>query len=147
MSIPEIDLVLTAGTLGGRFTTIEGILDQIYDELSSKLVMSGDSVRTSQDHTALQKFLTNLKDIKSGDKFPFTMILDDPVANSYVQNLFAPDPDPNMTIESYERTQEQNDELGLSDMKVEGYENEEVIEEIGQGHELQSVREEPEPAA
>ena len=28
MTIPEIDLVLTHGTLGGRFTTVEGILDQ-----------------------------------------------------------------------------------------------------------------------
>ena len=44
------------------------------------------------------------------------------MANSYVQNLYAPDPDPNMTIESYERTWDQNEELGLNDMKVENYE-------------------------
>lgn len=50
------------------------------------------------------------------------MILDDPLANSYLQNLYAPDPDPNMTIESYERTWDQNEELGLNDMKVENYE-------------------------
>ena len=146
LSVPEVDLVLTAGTLGGRFTTIEGILDQIYDELSDKLVMSGDSVPTNADHNALQTFLTNLKDIKSGDKFPFTLILDDPLANSYVQNLFAPDPDPAMSIEFYERRQEQNDELGLSDMKVEGYE-EDIIEEIGPGHKLLPVKEEPEGTA
>ncbi len=53
---------------------------------------------------------------------PFTIILDDPLANSYIQNLYAPDPDPNMTIEMYERTFEQNEELGLNDIKVEGYE-------------------------
>lgn len=52
---------------------------------------------------------------------PFTIILDDPLANSYIQNLYAPDPDPNMTIEMYDRTFEQNDELGLNDIKVEGY--------------------------
>lgn len=50
------------------------------------------------------------------------MILDDPLANSYMQNIYAPDPDPNMTIETYERTWEQNEELGLNDIKVEGYE-------------------------
>lgn len=53
---------------------------------------------------------------------PFTLILDDPLANSYMQNLYAPDPDPNMTIETYDRTWEQNEELGLNDIKVEGYE-------------------------
>lgn len=39
-----------------------------------------------------------------------------------MQNLYAPDPDPNMTIENYERSWEQNEELGLNDIKVEGYE-------------------------
>jgi zinc finger protein len=29
MSIPEIDLELQQGTLGGRFTTVEGILQQV----------------------------------------------------------------------------------------------------------------------
>ena len=52
---------------------------------------------------------------------PFTLILDDPVSNSYLQNLYAPDPDPNMIIEEYERTFEQNEELGLNDMVLEGY--------------------------
>lgn len=52
---------------------------------------------------------------------PFTIILDDPLANSYIQNLYAPDDDPNMTTEIYERTHEQNEELGLNDMKVENY--------------------------
>lgn len=54
---------------------------------------------------------------------PFTLILDDPLANSYVQNLYAPDPDPNMQVEMYDRTFDQNEELGLNDIKVEGYEN------------------------
>ena len=118
--IPEIDLTLTAGTLGGRFTTIEGVLDQIYDELSGKL-FSGDS-STTEDHNSFHSFLSKLKEVKSGSR-PFTLILDDPLSNSYLQNLYAPDPDPNMTTELYARTEEQNDDLGLLDMKVEGYEN------------------------
>lgn len=56
---------------------------------------------------------------------PFTLILDDPLANSYVQNLYAPDPDPNMTVESYDRTWGQNEELGLNDIKVENYQEDE----------------------
>lgn len=53
---------------------------------------------------------------------PFTLILDDPVSNSYLQNLYAPDADPNMTITEYERSDEQNEELGINDMVLEGYE-------------------------
>ena len=62
---------------------------------------------------------------------PFTLIMDDPVANSYLQNLYAPDPDPNMEFITYDRTQEQNDELGLSDMVLTGYNKDiqDVVEE------------------
>ncbi|KAI0675476.1 zf-ZPR1-domain-containing protein [Trametes maxima] len=118
LSIPEIDLVLQAGTLGGRFTTLEGILDQVYEELSEKLFASGDS---RGDSAAFETFLKKLKAVKNAEH-PFTLVLDDPLANSYLQNLYAPDPDPNMTIELYDRSWQQNEDLGLNDMKVEGYE-------------------------
>ncbi|KIK58013.1 hypothetical protein GYMLUDRAFT_75097 [Collybiopsis luxurians FD-317 M1] len=125
LTIPEIDLVLTRGTLGGRFTTLEGILEQVYEELSEK-IFSGDSVantpEAAEDRQKFEKFLGNLKQIKSAEQ-PFTLILDDPLSNSYIQNLYAPDPDPAIEIELYERTWEQNEELGLNDMKVEGYES------------------------
>ena len=38
------------------------------------------------------------------------------------QNLYAPDPDPELEIVHYERSKDQDDELGISDMKTEGYE-------------------------
>jgi zinc finger protein len=63
--------------------------------------------------------------VKSAER-PFTLILDDPLANSYLQNLYAPDPDPNMTTEVYERTFDQNEELGINDMRLEGYEDDEA---------------------
>ncbi|GJE91067.1 zf-ZPR1-domain-containing protein [Phanerochaete sordida] len=116
LAIPEIELVLQPGTLGGRFTTLEGILDQVYEELSAKVFNDAKT-----DDGAFEKFLSKLKAVKAAEH-PFTLILDDPLANSYLQNLYAPDPDPNMTTEEYERTWEQNDDLGLNDMKVEGYE-------------------------
>jgi zinc finger protein len=68
--------------------------------------------------------MVHIFQVKSAER-PFTVILDDPLANSYVQNLYAPDPDPNMTVEQYDRTWEQNEDLGLNDIKVEGYEGEE----------------------
>ncbi|KZV64409.1 zf-ZPR1-domain-containing protein [Peniophora sp. CONT] len=120
MSIPEIDLELHAGTLGGRFTTLEGILEQIYEELSEK-VFAGDSAGNSGDRKTFEGFLRGLKEVKNADR-PFTLILEDPLANSYLQNLYAPDPDPNMTIEEFDRTWDQNEDYGLNDMKLEGYE-------------------------
>jgi len=124
LEIPEIDLVLQPGTLGGRFTTLEGILNQVYEELSEK-VFAGDSSR--QDANEFITFLAKLKKVMAAEH-PFTLILDDPLANSYLQNLYAPDPDPNMTTETYERSWQQNEELGLNDMKVEGYEDDAKIE-------------------
>jgi zinc finger protein len=62
LEIPEIDLVLHAGTLGGRFTTLEGILDQIYEELSEK-VFTGDS-STGDDRSNFQNFLARLKAVR-----------------------------------------------------------------------------------
>jgi hypothetical protein len=47
-----------------------------------------------------------------------------------LQNLFAPDPDPAMTIETYVRAWEQNEELGLNDMMVEGYNEDSGGEEV-----------------
>ncbi|PPQ86122.1 hypothetical protein CVT25_002757 [Psilocybe cyanescens] len=119
LTIPEIDLVLTHGTLGGRFTTVEGILEQIYEELAEKAFAGDSSNQTDRD--TFKAFLKGLKEVKNAER-QFTIILDDPLANSYMQNLYAPDPDPNMTIELYDRTFEENEELGLNDIKVEGYE-------------------------
>ena len=43
--------------------------------------------------------------------------------NIIFQNLYAPDDDPEMKVEKYERTAEQNEELGINDMRTENYEN------------------------
>lgn len=51
-----------------------------------------------------------------------TLILDDPVGNSYVQALTDDgNPDDRLTIERYTRSFEQNEELGLNDIKTENY--------------------------
>lgn len=64
MTIPEIDLELTHGTLGGRFTTVEGILDQVYEELSDKVFASGDS-SIEGDKMMFEKFLSELKAVSN----------------------------------------------------------------------------------
>lgn len=119
MSIPEIDLELNSGTLGGRFTTVEGLLRQVHDELSSKV--PAESEDQPERRRVFTKFLDKLEQVMSLE-IKSTLILDDPLGNSYLQNLYAPEPDPAMTIEEYKRTFEQNESLGLNDMRLEDYE-------------------------
>ena len=122
--IPEIDLNLAPGTLGGRFTTLEGLLQNVYDELYEKVFLRGDS---SDPETVrrFEVFLAKLKRAITAEACPYTVILDDPLANSYIQNPYAPDPDEQLKVENYERTWEQNEVLGINDMKVENYESNE----------------------
>jgi len=40
----------------------------------------------------------------------------------FFQSLTPPDLDPKLTIMRFDRTDEQNEELGINDMKVDGYE-------------------------
>ncbi|BGO92604.1 hypothetical protein NBRC10512_004298 [Rhodotorula toruloides] len=136
--IPEIDLELNPGTLGGRFTTLEGLLQQVYEELDEKVFARGDSSEAGVTDE-MQKFLGNLKKAMAVE-MPFTVILDDPLSNSYIQNTWAPDVDPNLTEEDYERTFDQNEELGLNDIQTENYGHVEVPEE-GQGKDGEAEKE------
>ncbi|MBW0486826.1 hypothetical protein O181_026541 [Austropuccinia psidii MF-1] len=130
LMIPEIELELNPGTLGGRFTTLEGLLSQIYEELEQKVFARGDSApsdhlvgstnETNQSQITIDEFLEKLKKMINV-QVPYSIIIDDPLSNSYIQNIYAPDPDPSIKKIEYERTFEQNDELGLNDMKTENY--------------------------
>ncbi|CAL9733473.1 zinc finger chaperone Zpr1p [Monosporozyma servazzii] len=117
LKVPELNLDIQEGTLGGRFTTLEGLLKQVYDELESRVfTQTSDSMDEPTKQNWL-KFFDNLKEALAGER-KFTVIMEDPLAGSYIQNVYAPDADPNMKIEDYERTAQQNEDLGLTDMKV-----------------------------
>ena len=133
MSIPECECELVAGCLGGRFTTVEGLLKQVYEELSSHVFDTeddaeiGDGVR-SEKASPWKEFFARLdRAIKA--EFPFQVILSDPLANSYIQTFNAPESDPQLTIEEYERSAEDNEELGLDDMRTRLAENGEYVQE------------------
>lgn len=123
MSCPELSLSVEPGTLGGRFTTVEGILTQVRDDLKSSIFDVGDG-GDSMDMTTKSKwseFFDKLSSAINGE-VKFTIILEDPLASSYVQSFTAPEPDPKIQVEDYERTEEEMESLGLNDMKTEGYE-------------------------
>lgn len=126
MSCPELNLSVEPGTLGGRFTTVEGLLTQVRDDLRSSIFDvgdGGDSMDTaSKDKWS--KFFEKLTEAIEGN-VKFSIVLEDPLASSYVQSFTAPEPDPQIKVEEYDRTAEEEEELGLTDMKTEGYEVEE----------------------
>ncbi|KAH6885864.1 ZPR1 zinc-finger domain-containing protein [Thelonectria olida] len=127
LECPELNLQVNPGTLGGRFTTVEGLLTNVRNDLHSQIYeangagQGGDSLG-SNEKTQWDAFFAGLDSAIAGEK-PFTIILTDPFASSFVQPLVDPPaPDPSIKRENYTRTDEEEEELGLKDMKLEGYE-------------------------
>ncbi|KAF4922172.1 Zinc finger protein ZPR1 [Colletotrichum viniferum] len=129
LECPELNLSVNPGTLGGRFTTIEGLLTQVRDDLRSQIFeangnsgSSGGDSLIPEEKAKWEEFFGGLDAAINGER-PFTIILTDPLASSFVQPLVDPPaPDPQIKREYYNRTDEEEEELGLKDMKVEGYE-------------------------
>uniref|UniRef100_A0A672V3J7 Zinc finger protein 259 n=1 Tax=Strigops habroptila TaxID=2489341 RepID=A0A672V3J7_STRHB len=220
VEIPELEFELGMGALGGKFTTLEGLLKDIRDLVERNPFTLGDSSTPSRTGK-LQEFVGKLQEIIEG-KVKAHLILDDPAGNSYLQvqhctwevgswtcckqsgwnsfisgsewvaagsvqrklrvalwegswewclfpairgrdvvwfmlcspwggglafgvtlvrspslgaadpmrglplppqNVYAPEEDPELRVERYERSFEQNEDLGLNDMKTEGYES------------------------
>lgn len=123
LSCPELHLEVQPGTLGGRFTTIEGLLTQVRDDLRSQIFDVGDGGDSIDDATRNKwdTFFAQLSAAIEGE-VKFSVVLTDPLASSYVQSFKAPEPDEQMKVEEYERTREEEEELGLADMRTEGYE-------------------------
>jgi len=115
--IPELDLETGAMALSGKFTTVEGLLN----DLKKLLVESNPFVGGDSEKSQKLREVGKVLDLYASGSEKFVLILDDPNDNSYIQNIFSPEIDPNLTVEIYERTFEQNEELGLNDMKTENY--------------------------
>jgi zinc finger protein len=77
---------MSAGTLGGKFTTIEGVLKDCGENLSqvSPFLCSGDSHK-KETRTKLTELLDKLALVRSGQMLNVTVILDDASGNSYLQ--------------------------------------------------------------
>jgi len=126
LSCPQLELQVEPGTLGGRFTTIEGLLTQVRDDLHSSIfgdddnAGGGDSM-LAEERERWNNFFERLDKAIKGE-IKFTVVLEDPLASSYVQSFTAPEPDDQIKVEDYERTDQEEEELGLKDIKTEGYE-------------------------
>ena len=121
VAVPELDFEMGGAALGGRFTTVEGLLNNIVETVQQNSLWGGGDGVAPDVAGRMETFLGKFQELLEV-RAPFTLVLDDPAGNSYLQNVYAPEEDPELTITQYERSYEQNDELGLNDMKTEGYE-------------------------
>jgi zinc finger protein len=119
VQIPEIDLELSEGSLGSMFTTVEGLLTQMKAQLENTAMASftkGDSA-TPSSKTLMQRFIASMESMRKAE-IPWTLILDDPLGHSYLQSVTdVPEDDPRLTAEKYTRTEEQNNDLGITDLE------------------------------
>lgn len=109
IKIPELDFEIPPEAQRGSLSTIEGILVRAADELQA-LQEEREKV-DPKTAGAIDQFLLKLRACAAGDS-SFKFILDDPAGNSFIENLFAPSPDPSLNIKFYERTPEQQVALG-----------------------------------
>lgn len=109
IKIPELELEVISSS-AGKYTTVEGIITDTVERLEKSYpYMFGDS---AEEHVR-----TRLNNIYARLRSPvgLTLILDDSTGNSYIERADV--------VTKYDRTFEQNEELGLNDMKTENYSN------------------------
>ena len=160
ISIPELELEMEQGGMNGVYSTVEGLLDDIFTKLSksSGPLGFGDSAikhhstnngetfsEPTKLHSRFHLFLDKLQAMKEGRLFPFTLIITDPLANSFVaptramlRDLHAQKSasgeddrsekcstfnDFGILIEEYKRSSEEDQRLGIKEMNTENYDD------------------------
>ncbi|CAH2050354.1 unnamed protein product, partial [Thlaspi arvense] len=116
VKVPELDLELASGTLGGIVTTVEGLIAKISENLERVHGFTfGDSLDEAK-RSRWQDFRGKLDKLLSLEE-PWTLIIDDSLANSFIAPATDDIKDDNqLKFEEYERSWEQNEELGLNDI-------------------------------
>ena len=116
VKVPELELELSMGTLGGIVTTVEGLIVKICEALERVHGFQlGDSTNEwkKKKWDDFQQRLSKLLSLQE----PWTLIIDDALAASFVApSTDLIEDDSQLLIEDYERSWEQNEELGLNDM-------------------------------
>ena len=140
VELVEIDVLVQQGSLGGLYTTVEGLLtiirDKLFDsdpfshEQRDSLTVGGLNIGEvavekgpSERETRMTSIVAELEAYARGEK-PFTLRIQDPMANTWIYSPYADGigadkgqvEDPSLTVTHYTRTEEEDIELGLADM-------------------------------
>ncbi|XP_063901809.1 zinc finger protein ZPR1-like [Zophobas morio] len=118
VSVPELQLERATGFGEDKFTTVEGLLEDIRNKLLQENPFIYGDAAPFETKKKLDEFLCNLERLQKGER-SFTLTLDDPTGNSYIQSINDPETDSHLRVERYTRTKEQDEDLGLTCMKTE----------------------------
>ena len=91
-------------------TTVEGVLRRTIDGL-----MQDQPVRkhmAPDDAQMIEEYVAKIEDLLEA-RSAFYVILTDPSGNSFVQNRYAPEIDPDREVTHFVRTKEQDHSLGI----------------------------------
>ncbi|KAG1970503.1 ZPR1 zinc-finger domain protein [Pimephales promelas] len=114
--IPQLDFEIPPYTQKGSLSTIEGLVDRAVAGLEQD-----QPIRKGTDPAVAEKideFIQRLKNLKEVQE-EFTLIIDDPSGNSFIENPFAPQKDTALSVTYYNRTAEQNAALGIAEEEKE----------------------------
>ena len=157
VTIPEFELTIPPHR--GQLTTVEGLLRDVVTDLGADQPLR--RVENEAAYTKIQAIIDGIKEILADDEDedadedavgkvevqkasekdapmkPFTVTLDDPAGNSFIEFIGSM-ADPKWNLRTYKRTRQHNIFLGLTvpdDQKPEGEtdENKEEEEQIGGG--------------
>ena len=159
LAIPELELELEEGGLDGVYTSVEGLLNKVHDRLKAANPFGsgdaaakqhldndgGDFSAPSPNYVRYGEFLSRLKKFADGVTLPFTLIITDPLSNSFIgpipedaialsfqaekeghNSCYDAYIDLGMLVEEYERTHDDNEILGLNDINTENYQQDKL---------------------
>ncbi|XP_021888039.1 zinc finger protein ZPR1 isoform X2 [Carica papaya] len=109
IKIPQLEFEIPPEAQRGSLSTVEGMMVRAADELQA--LQEERKKVDPQTAERIDQFLVRLRACAAAEA-SFTFILDDPAGNSFIENPFAPSPDPSLSIRFYERTPEQQAALG-----------------------------------
>lgn len=106
----ELDFEIPPQSQKGEVTTLEGVIDRSITGLEQDQVVR----RVEHPDVAAQidEFIIKLRSLKSVET-PYTVVFEDISGNCRIENLNAPNPDPECKMTHFVRTKEQNHELGM----------------------------------
>lgn len=115
ITIQELEFEIPPMTQKGEISTIEGFLKNAAKNLG---MYQEERIQQMPEVGAkVADIILRLLQMATGQEFPFTITIDDPAGNSFVENPTAPLKDPNLRTSSYNRTPEQDLSLGLEPNK------------------------------
>lgn len=107
--IEDIDLEIPPGR--GQLTNVEGILSMVAQDLEAKQPERKELV--PEVYGKIEQIIKTLRAMAAGERLPFTITVDDPAGNSYIEPSPS-DKGGKYLRHAYDRTSEQNAALGLA---------------------------------